>query len=137
MAERQRCAKWDSSFDRLRSDPTPFGVFGHEIEAEDQTVALFKFKNGALGTVYTTTCCYPGLDQLITIYGQNGSVLKDASRLLSWKIQGENEKEEEEEEAQSAEQNEPDELSEDELERMLDGMQPAVPLRGPDTPSVH
>ena len=72
-----------------------FGVFGHEIEAEDQTVALFKFKNGALGTIYTTTCCYPGLDQLITIYGQNGSVLKDASKLLSWNIQGENEKEEE------------------------------------------
>ena len=29
------------------------------------------------------------------------------------------------------------EMSEGELERMLDGMKPAVPLRGPDTPFVH
>jgi predicted dehydrogenase len=72
-----------------------FGVFGHDIEAEDQTVALLKFKNGALGTLYTTTCCYPGLDQLITIYGANGSVMKDASKLLAWKIQGDNESQEE------------------------------------------
>ena len=72
-----------------------FGVFGHDIEAEDQTVALFKFKNGAIGTVYTTTCCYPGLPQLVTIYGENGSIMKDASKLISWKIQGENEAAEE------------------------------------------
>ncbi|MBT5830958.1 MAG: Gfo/Idh/MocA family oxidoreductase [Candidatus Latescibacteria bacterium] len=72
-----------------------FGVFGHDIEAEDQTVALLKFKNGALGTLYTTTCCYPGLDQLITIYGNQGSIMKDASKLLAWKVQGEDEKKEE------------------------------------------
>ena len=29
------------------------------------------------------------------------------------------------------------EMSEDELERLLDGMKPAVPLLGPDTPAVH
>jgi len=29
------------------------------------------------------------------------------------------------------------EMSEDELERLLDGMKPAVPLRGRDTPAVH
>lgn len=72
-----------------------FGVFGHDIEAEDQTVALLKFKNGALGTIYTTTCCYPGLDQLITIYGASGSIMKDASKLIAWKMQGENEAAEE------------------------------------------
>jgi UDP-N-acetyl-2-amino-2-deoxyglucuronate dehydrogenase len=72
-----------------------FGVFGHDIEAEDQTVALFKFKNGAIGTIYTTTCCYPGLPQLVTIYGANGSIMKDASKLISWKVQGENEAAEE------------------------------------------
>ena len=74
-----------------------FGVFGHEIEAEDQTVALLRFENGALGTIYTTTCCYPGYDQLITIYGTKGSIRKDASKLLAWRIQGDNEEEEEKE----------------------------------------
>ena len=70
-----------------------FGVFNHDIEAEDQTMALLRFENGALGTLYTTTCCYPGLDQQITIYGSKGSIQKDASKLLSWKIEGENEAE--------------------------------------------
>ena len=74
-----------------------FGVFGHDIEAEDQTDALLKYENGALGTIYTTTCCYPGYDQLITIYGTKGSIMKDASKLLAWKIQGDNEEEEEKE----------------------------------------
>ncbi len=63
------------------------GVFGHEIEAEDQTVALLKFRNGALGTLFTTTCCYPGYDQRITIYGTKGSILKDEGLLKAWKLQ--------------------------------------------------
>ena len=72
-----------------------FGVFGHKIEAEDQSVALLRFENGALGTLYTTTCCYPGYDQLVTIYGSNGSIMKDYTKLLAWKIQGEGAEEEE------------------------------------------
>jgi len=82
---------------RVKSVMGMSGVFGHEIEAEDQTVALLRFENGALGTIYTTTCCYPGYDQLVTIYGSKGSVMKNASELLNWRIQGEKEKEEEEE----------------------------------------
>jgi len=80
---------------RVKSVMGMFGVFGHKIEAEDQTVALLKFENGALGTLYTTTCCYPGLDQLVTIYGATGSIMKDASELIAWKVQGEKEAEEE------------------------------------------
>ena len=63
-----------------------FGVFGHEIEAEDQTVALLRFANGALGTLYTTTCCYPGYDQLVTIYGTGGSISKLEGALNGWKL---------------------------------------------------
>jgi len=80
---------------RVKSVMGMFGVFDHDIEAEDQTVALLRFENGALGTIYTTTCCYPGLDQLVTIYGASGSIMKDAAMLLAWKVQGESEKEEE------------------------------------------
>jgi predicted dehydrogenase len=75
-----------------------FGVFGHKIEAEDQTVALVRYTCGALGTIYTTTCCYPGYDQLITIYGSKGSIMKDASQLIHWRIQGESEEAEDKEE---------------------------------------
>ncbi len=50
-----------------------YGVFSHKIEAEDQTVAVLKFKNGALGTFYATTCCIPEGAQRIYMYGTKGS----------------------------------------------------------------
>jgi UDP-N-acetyl-2-amino-2-deoxyglucuronate dehydrogenase len=62
-----------------------FGVFGHEIEAEDQSVALLRFANGAIGTLYTTTCCYPGYDQRLTFYGSQGSIVKEEGSLKHWK----------------------------------------------------
>jgi len=49
------------------------GVHNHKIEAEDQTVAVLKFKNGALGTFYATTCCIPESAQRVYMYGTKGS----------------------------------------------------------------
>ena len=72
-----------------------FGVFAHEIEAEDQTVALLRFENGAIGTLYTTTCCYPGYDQVVTLYGTEGSILKQEGLLRGWKLMDDTEGEEE------------------------------------------
>ena len=74
-----------------------FGVFGHRIAAEDQSVALLRFENGALGTLYTTTCCYPGYDQLITLYGMEGSIVKQEGLLRGWKVKGDPEGQEEKE----------------------------------------
>lgn len=50
-----------------------YGAFGHDIEAEDQTVAILKYKNGALGTLFTTTCCQPDGDRRVQFYGTKGS----------------------------------------------------------------
>jgi UDP-N-acetyl-2-amino-2-deoxyglucuronate dehydrogenase len=74
-----------------------FGVFGHDIEAEDQTVGLLRFKCGAIGTLFTTTCCYPGYDQQVTIYGSQGSIVKQEGLLRGWKIQDDPEGAEEQE----------------------------------------
>ncbi|MBI2505110.1 MAG: Gfo/Idh/MocA family oxidoreductase [Candidatus Latescibacteria bacterium] len=74
-----------------------FGVFGHRIEAEDQTVALLRFANGALGTLYTTTCCYPGFNQRLTLYGTRGTIIKEEGSLHSWKMQDDPEGREEQE----------------------------------------
>ncbi len=71
---------------RVHSVMGMFGVFNHEIEAEDQSVALLRFESGALGTLYTTTCAYPGHDQRITIYGSEGSFVKREGTLESWKL---------------------------------------------------
>jgi len=80
---------------RVKSVCGAFGVFGHEIEAEDKSAALLKFENGALGTLTTTTCAYPGLSQIAVIHGIQGSISWGDGNLTGWKIAGEKMKEEE------------------------------------------
>ncbi len=52
------------------------GAFGHAIEAEDQSVAALRFRNGALGTLFTATCAQPNGAQTLTVFGENGSFTK-------------------------------------------------------------
>lgn len=80
---------------RVKSVFGAFGVFAHDIEAEDKTVAVLKLENGALGTLTTTTDAYPGLPQILLIHGDKGSIVKEEDELKAWKIQGDREKEEE------------------------------------------
>jgi len=56
-------------------------VHNHDIEAEDQAVAILKFENGALGTFYSTTCCIPEEAQRVYVYGTKGSFSKHGDRL--------------------------------------------------------
>ena len=53
----------------------------HDIEAEDQAVAILKFENGALGTFYATTCCVPEDAQRVYMYGTKGSFSKHGGNL--------------------------------------------------------
>jgi predicted dehydrogenase len=66
-----------------------FGVFSHDIETEDKTVAVLTFANGALGTLTTTTSAYPGLDRTVFIHGSKGSVVAEDDLLIRWRIEGE------------------------------------------------
>lgn len=50
-----------------------FDVHSHNIESEDQTVAILRFKSGALGTFYSTTCHIPESAQRLHVYGTKGS----------------------------------------------------------------
>jgi len=74
-----------------------FGVFSHEIETEDKTVAVLVFRNGALGTLTTTTSAYPGLETEVMIHGSKGSVVV-RDELNRWRIEGESREAEEQEE---------------------------------------
>jgi len=59
------------------------GTFAHEIETEDLSMAFLTFKNGAWGSIITTTTNYPSLGSLIGITGDNGSLTwKDGDVLL-------------------------------------------------------
>lgn len=80
---------------RVKSVSGAFGVYAHDIEAEDKAAALLKFENGAIGTLTTTTAAYPGLSQIVLIHGVNGTISWGEDHMTAWKIQGEQEKEEE------------------------------------------
>ena len=58
-----------------------YGAHNHNIQAEDQTVAILKFDNGALGTFYATTCCIPEGAQRVYIYGTKGSFSRHGATL--------------------------------------------------------
>ncbi len=68
---------------RVKSVFAAYGTFTHDIEAEDKTVAVIKFANGALGTVMTTTCAYGGDSRVLVVHGDKGTV-QSAGELRSW-----------------------------------------------------
>jgi len=62
-----------------------YGVYAHDIEAEDKASALLRFQNGALGTLMSTTAAYGGDNQIIVIHGEKGTITLMGG-LQSWKI---------------------------------------------------
>ena len=62
------------------------GIFNHEIETEDLTLSIVKFKSGAVASFTSSTCCYPGISTDIQVYGSKGSIEVDADCLKLWKI---------------------------------------------------
>jgi predicted dehydrogenase len=62
-----------------------YGVFAHQVEAEDKTAAVLRFANGALGTLTTTTAAFGGDTQIFLIHGNNGTIQK-AEELRSWRF---------------------------------------------------
>ncbi len=61
-------------------------LYNHNIETEDFTASLIKFKSGATATFLSTTCAFPGLSTEIGVYGTDGSVEADADRIRTWKM---------------------------------------------------
>ena len=70
----------------VESVTSTMDICNHEIETEDLTASLIKFKNGATATFVSTTCAYPGISTEICLYGTGGSVEADADVLKLWKM---------------------------------------------------
>lgn len=43
----------------------------HQVEVEDSVAALLEFENGAIGTIKSSTCTYPGFERKLEILGSN------------------------------------------------------------------
>jgi UDP-N-acetyl-2-amino-2-deoxyglucuronate dehydrogenase len=50
------------------------GTYGHDIETEDRTTALLEFRDGAVGSLLTSTCSFPGFGQQVSIGGSWGTL---------------------------------------------------------------
>ena len=60
----------------------------HDIEGEDVGAALINFKSGALGTITGGTALYPGNPERLEIYGENGNVILEAGKIVTWNVTG-------------------------------------------------
>ncbi len=78
----------------VESITSQIGIYGHQIETEDFTASLIKFKSGAVATFVSTTCAYPGLNTGIKIYGTKGSIEADSDKLQLWRFMDAPEEEE-------------------------------------------
>jgi len=93
-----------------------YGVYGHKnCETEDLTAALVKFKNGAVGTILTTTTCPKGKTTMIEIHGLKGVIGKGPQ---VWEFVGE--------EPQIEVEPHPKNIVEDAIQVIKYGAQPAV-----------
>ena len=61
----------------------------HDIQAEDNALAVLRFENGARGVVEATSCAYPDLCTRIEIVGTNGSVAFDGGNVITFGFGGE------------------------------------------------
>lgn len=60
----------------------------HQIEGEDLGVALITFKSGALATIEGSTAIVPGFPERLEIFGDQGSVVLEAGKIATWKVEG-------------------------------------------------
>lgn len=70
----------------VASVTSTMGIYNHDIQTEDMTASLIKFKSGATATFVSTTCAFPGISTEICLYGTGGSIEADADILKVWKM---------------------------------------------------
>jgi len=55
----------------------------HQIEVEDTALALLRLRSGALGTLVSSTCVYPGFAQRLEVTGTGGTVVIEDGEIVS------------------------------------------------------
>ncbi|MBB6734318.1 Gfo/Idh/MocA family protein [Cohnella zeiphila] len=60
----------------------------HRMEAEDIGTALMEFENGAFGTFTASTSLQPGFDPYLRLYGENGTIKLEGTRIVHWTVPG-------------------------------------------------
>lgn len=80
----------------VESVTSVMAIYGHQIETEDMTTSIVRFKSGAVATFVSTTCAYPGIGTYLKVYGTKGAVEATDGNLTLYKVEGQSEEEEKE-----------------------------------------
>lgn len=70
----------------VESVRSEMNIYNHDIDTEDFTASLIKFKSGATATFVSTTCAFPGISTEIMIYGTEGAIEADGDTIRAWKL---------------------------------------------------
>lgn len=62
-----------------------------DIEVDDVANAVFKLKNGALGSLISSSAVRPGYPRHIEIHGEKGTIKIVEEEIVEWKVEGMNE----------------------------------------------
>lgn len=58
----------------------------HDIEGEDLGAGILNFENGATGMISASTALFPGHPERLEIYGEKGSILMEAGKIVQWNV---------------------------------------------------
>ena len=67
-----------------------YATLGHDMDAEDTTVATVQFTDGALGLISTSTATPPGSPATVTIHTHRGTIELGQGEVLRWDIDAPN-----------------------------------------------
>jgi predicted dehydrogenase len=62
----------------------------HQVEVEDVTLAMLRFRSGALGTVVASTAVFPGFAQRLAVTGTEGTVVIEDGKITCHALQNAN-----------------------------------------------
>jgi predicted dehydrogenase len=70
----------------VRSVQAMCRTLNHAIEVEDTAMALVEYRNGAVGVIRGSTCCFPEMAERIEVHGSHGSVVLERDRVRLWHV---------------------------------------------------
>jgi predicted dehydrogenase len=63
-----------------------YATLGHQMDAEDTTVATLRFASGALGVVVTSTATPPGAPAELAIHAEAGRIVLSQDGIRQWDV---------------------------------------------------
>ena len=61
-------------------------TLSHDIKTEDTAVALLEFAHGGLGVIQGATSCWPGTAARIELRGDQGTIVLEEGRIVTWQL---------------------------------------------------